>query len=87
MSLELFNTYVDGYTDHMFNLQLIGIQQGFYAGYYSRAKKPKKLNELIKMLVKNKDKKVKGTASAPDVDVEAFLEQERRFKEKSNMIK
>lgn len=80
MPLEVLNAYLDGYSDHLFNLQLLSIQQGYWAGYFTRAKRAKPLKKIIDELVKGRTKKApKKLENKPDVDVEAFLKAEREF--------
>ena len=82
MSLDMFKAVVKGYSDHMFDLQLVAVHQGYWSGYYNRAKKPKNLETILKKLFKAKEKdedvgrssKRKNTG---DVDVESFLAMER----------
>lgn len=78
--------YVEGYEEHLFDLQCLAVHQGFWAGYY-QSKKPKALGRVLKMLqtqhekakekIKNKNKP-KGPK--PDVDVDEFLRREQLFK-------
>lgn len=83
MSLEVLNAYLEGYSDHLFNLQLLSIQQGYWAGYFTRAKKARPLKKIIDELVKGRTKKApKKLEDKPDVDVEAFLQAEREFNKK-----
>ena len=84
MSLDVFKACARGYADHMFDLQLVGVQQGYWAGYYSSAKKPKPLKYVIDKLFKARRK---GECSSqmvekPDVDVDAFLAMEAQFNAK-----
>lgn len=79
----MFNAYVDGYSDHLFDQQVIAVQAGYWAGYYSKAKHPKNIKTILTTMLRkrqNAEKKVK--TPAPEVDVEAFLAMEQRFKEK-----
>ena len=79
----MFNAYVDGYSDRLFDQQIIAVQAGYWAGYYSKAKHPKNIKTILTTMLRkrqNAEKKVK--APAPEVDVEAFLAMEQRFKEK-----
>lgn len=83
MPLEVLNAYLEGYADHLFNLQLLSIQQGYWAGYFTRAKKAKPLKKIIDELVRGRTKKApKRLEDKPDVDVEAFLQAEREFNKK-----
>ena len=80
MSLDVFKAVIQGYSDHIFDLQLVAVHQGYWSGYYNRAKKPKNLESIIKKMFKAKEKK--DTApykqkKVEDVDVEGFLAMER----------
>ena len=80
MSLDVFKAVVKGYSDHIFDLQLVAVHQGYWSGYYSRAKKPKSLDTILKKLFKAKEKgedKPNKQKKVEDVDVEKFLAMER----------
>lgn len=80
MSLDVLKAVIQGYSDHMFDLQLIAVHQGYWSGYYNRSKKPKNLETILKKLFKNKEKKCDGPHKqkrVEDVDVESFLAKER----------
>jgi hypothetical protein len=80
MSLDVFRSVVKGYSDHIFDLQLVAVHQGYWAGYYSRAKKPKSLEFILKKLFKAREKgdnKSHKQKKVEDVDVEGFLAKER----------
>lgn len=80
MSLDMFKAVVKGYSDHIFDLQLVAVHQGYWSGYYSRAKKPKNLETVLKKLFKAKEKGEDGPhrqKKVEDVDVESFLAKER----------
>lgn len=81
MSLDVFRAVVKGYSDHIFDLQLVAVHQGYWSGYYNRAKKPKNLEAIIKKLFKAKEKssdKPQAQQKVEDVDVETFLAREQR---------
>lgn len=79
----MFNAYVDGYSDHLFDQQIIAVQAGYWAGYYSKAKHPKNIKTILTtMLRKRQGAEKKVRTPAPEVDVEAFLAMEQKFKEK-----
>ena len=82
MSLPVFRACVAGYEDHLFDLQLLAVHGGFWSGYYSNSKKPKPLGTILKKLIREKDPAKHKSPHADTVDVEAFLERERRFKER-----
>lgn len=80
MSLDMLKAVIQGYSDHIFDLQLIAVHQGYWSGYYNRAKKPKNLESILKKLFKSKQKedtKPYKQKKVEDVDVERFLEMER----------
>jgi hypothetical protein len=81
MSLDMFRAVVQGYSDHIFDLQLVSVHQGYWSGYYNRAKKPKSLETVIKKLFKAKEKgdkdKKPQQKKVEDVDVESFLAMEQ----------
>lgn len=82
MSLDVLNAYIQGYSDHMFDLQILGVQQGYYAGYYSRAKKPQSIKSVVKKLVDSRSRRKKKSTSVekPSVDIEAFQAMDAQFK-------
>lgn len=80
MSLDVLKAVIQGYTDHIFDLQIMSVHQGYWAGYYSRAKKPKNPESVVKKMLKAKgkdDNKRSKQKKAEDVDVESFLARER----------
>ena len=79
MSLDVFNAVIRGYTDHIFDLQLVAIHQGYWAGYYGRARKPKGLDIILKKMLKSKSKDTqkKSQSKVTEVDVETFLQREQ----------
>lgn len=80
MSLDVFKAVIKGYSDHIFDLQLVAVHQGYWSGYYSRSKKPKNLETILKKLFKAKEKgenKPYKQKKVEDVDVEGFLAMER----------
>ena len=85
MDLMQFQEMVNGYTARLFDQQLLAVDIGFWAGYYVNAKRPKKVKDIMQSMIdaKYKDKRA-GTV--PDVDVEAFLEQERLFKKRQQEL-
>lgn len=83
MSLEALYAYLAGYSDHLFNLQLLSIQQGYWAGYFTRAKRAKPLKNIIEELVRaHTEKAPLQPKDRPDVDVEAFLRTEQEFQKR-----
>lgn len=84
MSMDVFRACIQGYADHVFDMQLLGVQSGYWAGYYSRAKKPKPIKSIIQNMLREKNRDTKHTKGvrAPEVDVAGFLAMEQKFKEK-----
>lgn len=80
MSLDVFKAVIKGYSDHIFDLQLLAVHQGYWSGYYNRSKKPKNLETILKKMFKAKEKgegKSYTQKKVEDVDVESFLAMER----------
>lgn len=80
MSVDVLRAYIGGYTDHIFDLQLVAVHQGYWSGYYNRAKKPKGVETVLKKLFKARDKQAGKTPERTrmeDVDVESFLAKEQ----------
>ncbi len=88
MSMEMLKACVDGYSNRLLDMQLLSLQSGYWSGYYSRAKKPKTLKLIAETLMRKM-----GTSNnskpkhAAEVDVDAFLEQERIFAERMSTLK
>lgn len=86
MQLDMFNAYVMGYSDQLLDQQILAMQTGHWAAYFVGSKHPKSTKELAEKMLKDhlkQDAKFKNpSAPRPDVDVEAYLEQEARFKAK-----
>lgn len=83
MSLDVFKAVIRGYSDHLFDLQIMAVYQGYWSGYYTRSKKPKNLDNVLKKLFKAKTKKTqkKPQNNSPqhdiDDEIETFLQRER----------
>lgn len=85
MSLDTFRACSRGYSTRMFDMQILGVQQGYWAGYYSRTKKPKSVKSIVDKMVRERDRQDRSTKSEkPDVDVEAFLKMEEQFNKRLN---
>lgn len=86
MQLDMFNAYVRGYSDQLLDQQILAMQTGHWAAYFVGSKHPKSTKELAEKMLKDhlkQDAKLKNpSAPRPDVDVEAYLEKEARFKAK-----
>lgn len=78
MSLDQFNACVDGYSARLLDQQKIAVQQGYWAGYYSCATRPKSLQSIINKMDQPQGRVQQHVA---EVDVEEFLRREARFKQ------
>ena len=84
MTLDMLKAMIRGYSDHIFDLQLVCTQAGYWAGYYGRTKKPKSIKQVISTMLHGKEAEERKhskskNAAKPEVDVGAFLEMERQF--------
>jgi hypothetical protein len=80
MSLDVFKACAQGYSDRLFDLQVLGVQEGYWAGYYGRAKKPKSFSSIVKTLMKSRQKKADMPRQhQADVDVDVFKQMEESF--------
>lgn len=88
MSLDVFKACIAGYTDRIFDQQLNGVQAGYWAGYYSRAKKPRSPKSIIERMLRKKDTNNTRAKKkrADEVDVDGFLAMEARFKERMKAL-
>lgn len=86
MSLDVFNAVVKGYADHLFDLQLISVEAGYWSGYFSNSKRPKPLESIMNKMIASRFKSQKQT-HAQEVDVEHYLEMERRLNQIRNEVK
>lgn len=77
LSIDTLNACARGYTDYIFDLQTIGVTIGYYSGYYMNAKHAKPPAEVIKSMVRKRDKVARGHAS--EIDVESFQAREERL--------
>lgn len=81
----MLKAVIEGYEEHLFDLKCISVHVGYWCGYYNNTKHASSLKDVLRKLY-NAHKKPKRSSKVevarPDVDVEAFLERERRFREK-----
>lgn len=74
---------IAGYEDRLFDSQVLAVHSGYWAGYYGNAKKPKSLSSVIKAMINKRSKATQHTSKhVDDVNVQAFLDKERSFKER-----
>ena len=84
MSLDMLQACVAGYSDRLLDHQILAVMTGYWSGYYNNAKHPTKLSKIIASIYKNHKKSTSQGVSKPkvDVDVDAFLEREKKFRQK-----
>lgn len=77
----MLQAFIDGYVEHLFDMQCLAVQQGYWAGYY-QSKKPKAVHLVLeKMDREHKKAKRKLTGKnlpKPEVDIDRFLKLEER---------
>ena len=86
MNLEVLGAVVQGYSDRIQDQELLAIQSGYWSGYWSNSKHPKTLGQIIDMVTRKRDTVNSKKEHAEDVDVEAFLERERKFNERRDTL-
>ena len=87
MNLEVLGAVVQGYSDRIQDQELLSIQSGYWSGYWSNNNKhPKTLGQIIDMVTRKRDTVNSKKEHAEDVDVEAFLERERKFNERRDTL-
>lgn len=84
MNLECFKAVIQGYSDRIFDQQILTVQSGYWAAYYQNAKHPKPIKTVIDGMISRRrqaeEKVFKGkNVERPEVDVEAFLATEEQF--------
>lgn len=82
MSLARFKACVAGYSDHIFDLQLLAVYSGYWSGYYSNAKKPKSIKTVFEKLISGHNRSNNKSKHSSNVDVDAFLAAEKQFRER-----
>ena len=84
MSLDMIQAVIQGYGDALLDQQILALQSGYWSAYYYGSKHPKPVAKIAEDMVKHHKKQDAKTVSTPkpDVDVEAFLEREAKFKSK-----
>lgn len=82
MSVDTFNACIEGYTDHMFDMHLNAVQQGYWSAYFTNSKHPKSMAKIQEMLVDTRYKQKTHSKHADDVDVDEFLRREAEFNAK-----
>lgn len=79
----MLQAYTEGYKDRVFAEQIQSVQIGYWAGYYSRSKRPKNPSNVIRTMMRKKDNNLKESIGRSEsVDVESFLTMDKQFKER-----
>lgn len=79
LNLPQMRAVIQGYQDHLFDLKCLTVYAGYWAGYYSSAKRPKPVGTILQELL-NSHKRAEGhSLQKPEVDVEEFLRREEEF--------
>ena len=81
MNLARFKACVAGYSDRLFDYQILSVHAGYWSGYYSGAKRPKPLNTILQRLFKEKQRADHPQKHVSNIDVASFMEMEARFKQ------
>lgn len=82
MNVDTLNACVEGYSERLFDQQLLSVHIGFWTGYFNNSKHPKSLNNILTSLIKKKDKS--NQQHADSIDVEEYLRKEQTFKKRLN---
>lgn len=83
MNIPMVRAMVEGYQEHLFDLQCLAVHQGHWAGYF-QSKKPKPASSILEKMERDhrrelKRAKSKGKSVAkPEVNVDQFLQREQR---------
>lgn len=83
MNIPMLRAYVQGYQEHLFDLQCLAVHQGYWAGYY-RSRKPKSAKTILNRMVREHEKAVKKASGKskyipkPEVDLDRFMQLEAK---------
>lgn len=83
MNIPMLQAYIDGYQEHLFDMQCLAVHQGYWAGYY-QSKKPKSASTILEKMVRDHNRALKREKSKgksipkPEVDVDKFLQLETK---------
>lgn len=80
MNISMFQAYIDGYGDYLFDMKCLSVYQGYWAGYF-QSKKPKPVSYVLNKLEQEhrKSKKANGPKlPKPEVDVDRFMALEEK---------
>lgn len=76
----MFQAFVDGYQEHLFDMECLAVHNGYWAGYY-QSKKPKAVGTILEKMVREHTKAKKSTnknVPKPEVNIKLFMEREQR---------
>lgn len=77
----MFQAYVDGYQEHLFDMECLAVHNGYWAGYY-QSRKPKAVSAVLDKMIREHTKAKKLGKSKnvpkPEVNMELFMQREQR---------
>lgn len=82
--MDVFRACIAGYQAHQVDLEVLAVQQGYWSGYYNRAKRPKPLKTILNRLFDTP--KRKSLSDKADVDVQAFQQMEAQFEQRRRTL-
>lgn len=77
MNLDMFKAYVEGYQEHLFDMQCLAVHQGYWAGYF-QSKKPKKPNQLLEQMIRDHTKEKNANVPKPEVDIDRIMRLDKK---------
>ncbi len=78
MPLEVYKACAEGYSDRVFDQQILSVITGFWAGHYQRAKRPTPPKSVIAKMIRSRET---SSEHSEEVDVDKFLATEAAFQE------
>lgn len=73
-----FCACVEGYEQRLQDLLPLTVLTGYYTGYYTNTKRPKKPQAIIAKMSSSQEKTIKAPAKITKDDIAIFAERERR---------
>ena len=75
LNLGQVQAVIDGYSDRTTDQVNVAVWSGYYSGYYTRSKHPKKPTDIIKKLIDLTSKRKKKSDQAASVDINEEIEK------------
>lgn len=77
MNVPMFQAYIEGYQERLFDLQCLAVHQGYWAGYY-QSRKPKPATSILERMIRDHKKEVQGhrhdtKMPKPEVDLDRIM--------------